>query len=530
MRLFIRFIALFIVQSSCFGLSQDDTLRKIWINTTLSDSIRFEAINQYYVKNTFSIPDSSRLLTHFHFKLAKSIDSKDQMARAYNEKAITYYIIGEVDSAMIFLQNAVNLRILMGDSLGIARLNVNIGNIYREKLNYQQAVKYFMKSQLIFLELDEFELLGDVVNNIGLLYDDLNMEDLAFDHFFQAMNYYERIGLDLKNGNIWLNIGANYLQKHELDSAFKYLDKSYKLLLAANNKWSLGDYYHEMALLNKEHGDFVSALSYIDSSLFFGKEVNNKRIINSSNLTKAELILSSSPEIAINIIKNILETSQNNLDNKMRYDAYKLLYECYKKNNRIPLALAMHEKYILYYDSVLVTENKLAMVREVLTNQHNKELFKTQLENQNENNQLKIKQTHLIYLALIIVIFIIITIIFLARYRINKHQKQRLMLIEKIEKLKEDSSSSLPIIKTVELNRTRIERNIDRKLNETDWSVLNILLENPVISNKSLAIQANLSIEGISSSLRRMYVEFDINGSKYMKIALILEVVKRSNG
>ena len=169
MRLFIRFIALFIVQSSCFGLSQDDTLRKIWINTTLSDSIRFEAINQYYVKNTFSIPDSSRLLTNFHFKLAKSIDSKDQMARAYNEKAITYYIIGEVDSAMIFLQNAVNLRILMGDSLGIARLNVNIGNIYREKLNYQQAVKYFMKSQLIFLELDEFELLGDVVNNIGLL-------------------------------------------------------------------------------------------------------------------------------------------------------------------------------------------------------------------------------------------------------------------------------------------------------------------------------------------------------------------------
>ena len=214
----------------------------------------------------------------------------------------------------------------------------------------------------------------------------------------------------------------------------------------------------------------------------------------------------------------------------MRYDAYKLLYECYKRNNRIPLALAMHEKYIQYYDSVLLTENKLAMVREVLTNQHNKELFNTQLENQNENNQLKIKQTHLIYLALIIVIFIIITIIFLARYRINKHQKQRLMLIEKIEKLKEDSSSSLPIIKTVELNRTRIERNINRKLNETDWSVLNILLENPVISNKGLAIQANLSIEGISSSLRRMYVEFDINGSKYMKIALILEVVKRSNG
>tara|TARA_B110000977_G_C11032495_1_gene475810 strand:+ start:120 stop:1715 length:1596 start_codon:yes stop_codon:yes gene_type:complete len=530
MRLFILFIALLIVQNSSFGLPQDDSLRKIWIDTSFSDSIRFKAINQYYINNTFSIPDSSRMLTQYHFKLAESIDSKDQMALAYNEMAITSYINGEVDSAMFFLEDAVELRILMGDSLGIARLNVNIGNIYREKNNYQQAVKYFMKSKPIFLELEEFELLGDVVNNIGLLYDDLNMEDLAFDHFFQAMNYYEKIGLDDKNGNIWLNIGASYSQKNQLDTALIYFEKSYKLLRTANNKWSLADYYHVMALLKKRQGDFVSALSLIDSSLFFGKEVYNQKIINSSKLFKAELLISSNPEMAISLIHTILEFSQNSPGYSIKSDAYKLLHKLYKKQNSISLALAMHEKYILYYDSVLLNENKLAMVREVLTSQHKKELFNTQLHNQKVQDSVKLKQTHQFYWVLIFTFVFSLLILFFARYRFNKHQRERLMLIDKIEKLKGESTLSLPFsVKSVELNRSRVEKNLHRNLNETDWNILNILLDNPVISNKDMADQASLSIEGVSSSLRRMYSEFNIKSSKYMKIALILEIIRKSN-
>jgi len=66
-------------------------------------------------------------------------------------------------------------------------------------------------------------------------------------------------------------------------------------------------------------------------------------------------------------------------------------------------------------------------------------------------------------------------------------------------------------------------------LNETDWKVLNILLDDPAIANKNLAEKAFLSVAGVGSSLRRMYVSFDIGESKYMKITLLLEAVKLSN-
>jgi hypothetical protein len=68
-----------------------------------------------------------------------------------------------------------------------------------------------------------------------------------------------------------------------------------------------------------------------------------------------------------------------------------------------------------------------------------------------------------------------------------------------------------------------------KKINDTDWAVLNVLLRNPVVSNKDLATEVFLSPDGIGSSLRRMYVMFDVPESKYMKIGLLLKVIKISN-
>ena len=79
------------------------------------------------------------------------------------------------------------------------------------------------------------------------------------------------------------------------------------------------------------------------------------------------------------------------------------------------------------------------------------------------------------------------------------------------------------------MNRDKIEHSINRKLNETDWIVLAILLEDPTISNNDIADKANMSIDGIGSSLRRMYEYFEIKESKYKKFSLLLEAVKSSN-
>ena len=64
----------------------------------------------------------------------------------------------------------------------------------------------------------------------------------------------------------------------------------------------------------------------------------------------------------------------------------------------------------------------------------------------------------------------------------------------------------------------------------TGARMLQILFDDPMIMNKEIAEQVFLSVEGIGSALRRMYELFNIQGTKYKKMALLREVIKLSNG
>ena len=104
--------------------------------------------------------------------------------------------------------------------------------------------------------------------------------------------------------------------------------------------------------------------------------------------------------------------------------------------------------------------------------------------------------------------------------------------MEEIErlKIKEFNTSSQTFVPNkFELDIEKIESHIDKQLNETDKNILQTLLKDPVVSNKQIADQVFLSIEGVSSALRRMYTYFNVKESKYKKISLLLEAVKLSN-
>jgi DNA-binding CsgD family transcriptional regulator len=121
-------------------------------------------------------------------------------------------------------------------------------------------------------------------------------------------------------------------------------------------------------------------------------------------------------------------------------------------------------------------------------------------------------------------------ILFYFNRNIKKNRKKRDELLQEIEKLKCNEDNNLVVNSNeFQLVREKIEKSIDKTLNETDWNVLNILLKEPDITNKEIAEKAFMSVDGIGSSLRRMYVYFDIKESKYKKIALITKAIKASN-
>ena len=87
--------------SLTYAQSKVGSLRIVWENESLADSVRFKAIMDFYVENTQSSPNSSLKLSKFHYQLAKQLGNRKEEALALNEKAIVFYMLGyKLDSVM----------------------------------------------------------------------------------------------------------------------------------------------------------------------------------------------------------------------------------------------------------------------------------------------------------------------------------------------------------------------------------------------------------------------------------------------
>lgn len=95
-----------------------------------------------------------------------------------------------------------------------------------------------------------------------------------------------------------------------------------------------------------------------------------------------------------------------------------------------------------------------------------------------------------------------------------------------------DSNYVIPQIihenQVVELNRVSINKHLEKPLNDTNWNILQCLAKNPFMKNSEIAIEVGRSIEGVSSSLRKMYLLFDIHVKGNKKLALLEQAIQWS--
>ena len=213
-----------------------------------------------------------------------------------------------------------------------------------------------------------------------------------------------------------------------------------------------------------------------------------------------------------------------------KLNLYDVLYKCYQAENNPEKSLEMYQKYTLYKDSIQLEKNKITLIREVIKSEFVDLLQKNKLQSEREKVKLESIQLKRTYIIIIGSIILITLIVFYFNRNLKRDRIKRDKLLEEIKKLKSNDTANLVVNSNeFELVREKIELSINKKLNDTDWNVLNILLKEPDISNKEISEKAFMSVDGIGSSLRRMYLYFDIKESKYKKISLITEAIKASS-
>jgi tetratricopeptide (TPR) repeat protein len=371
-----------------------------------------------------------------------------------------------------------------------------------------------------------------MLTNIGSVYLYIQNYDLALEYYQKALSTIKNIDVpQRRKAVIYINIGWTNYELKKYKESIIYYEKALKIIELTSDKFFLVSCYATLAKIHLALNKIEEASNYAKKMNTISIELNVSSFITEGQIISAELDLKKGNiEAALKMGESILAGLDKNSDNELKLNLYDLLYKIYQADNNPKKSLEMYQQYSIYKDSVQLERNKLTLIREVVKIEFDDILAENEQKLQKEKAETESKHQQKTYGIILGSIILIMGILFYFNRNIKKNRKKRDELLQEIEKLKSNEDNNLVVNSNeFQLVREKIEKSIDKALNETDWNVLNILLKEPDITNNEIAEQAFMSVDGIGSSLRRMYVYFDIKESKYKKIALITKAIKASN-
>ncbi|PCJ01499.1 MAG: hypothetical protein COB15_00850 [Flavobacteriales bacterium] len=488
----ILFILLLIPILS-IGHTNSDSLWGVWQDESIVDSARFEAISTLARSSIYSYPDSTFHYAQLQFEYATELGNEKELAAALHLQGLARTVQNKCSEAIEYYTRSITISNKLGNKPQEAKSLSNIGILYTMLGNYEKAIEYIERGLTLNRETNnQYEIAKSLIN-IGIVYTEKGELDSALNVFREAHNLFKEDGNENGKATTLANIGGIYIEKEEYQLALGYFKEC--MLVLGNNNHKQNNYVRAGVLkdIGEVHyklGNIDLSIVYLDSSLTIAKEINQLAIMST---------------------------------------AADYLHLCYKVQGEHKKALAMLELFVTSNDSLEKNENENEVIRKEYEYEYEK---KKQLDlKQQKIDKLKQQRQFYIFFSGGILLFILFFLFY--RIRLLNLKREQNELLHKIELLKQKSLVK-NIVDNLEepkqlLDKTKIEDAIDAKLNETDWKILNTLLNNPMIDNKSLAEQVHLSYQGTSSSLRKMYKLFELKSSNNNKLNLVVKATDISS-
>ena len=508
-----------------FGQSSDaelDSLLQRWRSDTLELDERLEALHNGYV--------------HFHQEFPEvflvELDTLLSVSRRTNQPSLAYEAHlrrggllnyrGQNEEALDAYDKAEMVALSLGDSLRLGSVEKNRGIAHASRKEYVEALEHFSSAAKCYRAVGDSARAHQVGMALGSVF------ALLGDHVL-AKAHYQQIAMELPNGAdhdrlralLDLNLGWSQYKLAEFESAIELSLKALAKLRKYNSGFHIAGCLTNLAQIHLDRGDLELAMAYVDSGTTQCETIGAVEDLLACELMRADIERQmGKPEMALQLLDRIDNEIQGQGDFELLEEFHDIRYAAFKALNRTEKALSEHEKLQLYHDSVQAQTNSFAIARAAYEKDKEHQIRMVEMNAQLQRDRQSLSQLRTV-LGLVVGFGVVLAmlVVFILKMRATQ-EKKRQQLLDEIQNLT-SAERNMPIATFESLNRDRIENSIGRPLNETDWNVLNLLLDAPTITNAKLADRACLSVDGIGSSLRRMYGYFDITETKYKKIALL---------
>jgi tetratricopeptide (TPR) repeat protein len=220
-------------------------------------------------------------------ELSEKRDAQKSMVRSYNNIGNIHKDKGDFDKALEFQFKSLEIKEEIEDKKGMAASYNNIGIIYHFKGDYDKALEFQLKSLEIKEEIGDKNGMAYSYNNIGLIHWnkgdsqlDKNIQwaeyDKALEFHFKALETREEIGDKKGVAGSYNNIGLIYAYKDHYDKALEFYFKSLKIKEELEDKNGMATSYNNIGIIHYNKSDYDKALEFYFKSLKIKEEIGDK--------------------------------------------------------------------------------------------------------------------------------------------------------------------------------------------------------------------------------------------------------------
>ncbi len=269
-RSLLGFFLIFLLLSPIALLSQAsqkiDSLTTILKQYTKKDTTLVDILNQTGFEYWTIEANKSELYGLEALELAREIRYKNGEAMANRVIGVSHWARGNFFDALQYLFAAQELYQKSNDLLGAANSTMNIGLVYADQQNPEQALKYYMSALSFFTTVGHEDRIGTTYTKIGSAYASQKKYDLAYEYFLKALGIHKQINFLFGIQEVSNRLGLLYLEQGKINDAEKSINQSLTIARNRNDHEHIAllEILFNLKELASKKRDYRSALIYFE--------------------------------------------------------------------------------------------------------------------------------------------------------------------------------------------------------------------------------------------------------------------------
>jgi len=407
----------------------------------------------------------SKECTDSALQIARDMEFSSGIAKSYHYYGLYNRFKGNADKAIYFFEKALEEYGPDVDSLKISGTIFNLGVMYFNAGDYNNALKYYMIDLGINKKYDNKKGVCNSLNSIGLVFKRFQQFDKASHYLNDAYTCSLESDDKLTQSIVLENLSSLYNQQKNPSKGMYYARKALSLEHELASVYGIGIANYHIACSHYEYESTDSASIYIDKSiqdletLKFGKSLSDAYVLKGLILKNQNQVLE-----AIRYFNKSILFSEKAEHNKRLSETYLILSESYEAIGNFESALYFYKKFEILDDS-LVNITKLQLVND-LEIKYETEQKETEIEKQSLRIKSQVIQKNAISGGSIFLISLLSLFLWNITQRNRKNQlilqqsseikQQQILQLEKENKILSMSS----MIEGQESERKRIAQDL----------------------------------------------------------------------